>query len=1119
MADGTAPAAPAGAHTTIPPVAERRLVSVLFADLVGFTTIAEGRDAEAVRDLLSRYFDLCQEIIGRYGGTVEKFIGDAVMAVWGAPVAHENDAERAVRAALDLVTTVGQLGPAVQARAGVLTGEAAVTLGATNQGMVAGDLVNTASRLQSVAPPGVVLVGEATMRAADSAIAFEEAGNQVLKGKSAPVAAYRAVRVVAERGGRGRSGRLEAPFTGRDDEFRLLRDLVHATTRERRPRLVSITGQAGVGKSRMTSELSKYIDGVVEDVFWHTGRSPAYGEGITFWALGEMVRARAGLAETDDEATTRARIAATVTEWIPDDAERRWVERALLTLLGVEGHTGGARDELFSAWRTFFERIAARGTVLLIFEDLHWADAGLLDFIDHVLDWTKSAPIMIVTLARPDLIEWRPGWGSGRRNFVGVALEPLPSDAMHALLAGLVPGLPDRAADLIVGRADGIPLYAVETVRMLVTDGKLLDDEGTYRPAGDLSDLAIPETLHALVAARLDALEVTERSLVQDAAVLGQSFTPDGLAAVSGLGVDIVTQRLRSLVRREILAHEADPRSPERGQYAFVQALVREVAYGTLARRDRRTRHLAAARFFEGLGEEELAGALASHYLAAYRASADDPEAHALAAQARLALKGAAERAASLGSNDQAAAYFLEAIEVTEDASGIAELYERAGVVADDGGRSELAEEHLRAAVEKYRELGDRAGEARASGLMGRAIVNGWRATQAIEPLEAAARQFSDMSDDPSLAMIEHQLARAYWFIDDRARGIEFVDRALGRAERLGNVGLVSDALITKGALIAQSGRPYEGLGAMQAGIDLAEASGLTAVTVRGQLNVSATLMDRDLRAALDVARQTMVIARRFGLRSSLATAMGNANEIAVRLGEWDRSLGDTDLVLDDLQVNDRRALCRGLVEIHAARGEPVDALLEEQSSALGGDSQDESNYHGSLGMVAFMRGDDRTAAAEWERSAVTNPLNALTDLPRAARAVLWGHGDLAEAKRLVALMDEIGAVTAPTQVAKDAIVATIDALEGDRDAALARFEAVLATARDLGFLLDEMFVAGDMVVALGPGDPVVAAALSRGREIATDLRAEALLARLDALVGAASAALPSSAVDGSAVR
>ena len=262
-------------------------MTVLFADIVGFTPFAEARDSEEVREALSHYFELAGEIIGRYGGTVEKFIGDAVMAVWGAPTAHEDDAERAVRAALELVDAVPTLGETIQARGGVLTGEAAVTLGATNQGMVAGDLVNTGC------PPAVgrqrraaCWSGEATQRATSGAIAYEEAGEQTLKGKQSPVPAWRALRVVAERGGRNRAEGLEAPFVGRTDEMRLLKELFHATGRERRARLVSVMGPAGIGKSRLAWEFSKYSDGLVETVYWHRGRCPAYGEGITFWALG-----------------------------------------------------------------------------------------------------------------------------------------------------------------------------------------------------------------------------------------------------------------------------------------------------------------------------------------------------------------------------------------------------------------------------------------------------------------------------------------------------------------------------------------------------------------------------------------------------------------------------------------------------------------------------------------------------------------------------------------------------------------------------------------------------------------------------------------------------------------
>ncbi|MBI3747012.1 MAG: AAA family ATPase, partial [Chloroflexi bacterium] len=759
-----APAAPVGAARQAPvpapagpgvvampsasPTAERRLVSVLFADLVGFTPFAEERDAEDVRDTLTHYFELASDVIGRYGGTVEKFIGDAVMAVWGTPTAREDDAERAVRAALDLVGAVHVLWPGIQARCGVLTGEAAVTLGATNQGMVAGDLVNTASRLQAAAPPGTVLVGEATHRAASSAIAFEPAGDQVLKGKTAPVEAWRAIRVVAERGGRGRSDSLEAPFVGRDAELRLLKDLFHATGRDRRIRHISVIGTGGVGKSRLAWEFEKYLDGIAERVWWHQGRSPAYGEGVTFWALGEMVRARAGLSETDDETATRAGVAKMLDQHMRDDPDRRWVESALLELLGIA--SGVASDELFGAWRTFFERLAMSGTTLLVFQDLHWADSGTLDFIDHLVEWARGAPIFILSLARPEILSKRPDWGAAQRSFTSLYLEPLSEASMRELLAGVVPGLPAATATAIVNRAEGVPLYAIETIRMLVANGGLTAAaDGTYQVTGDLAELAVPETLTALIAARLDALEPADRALLLDAAVLGQSFTPAGLAAVSGMAPADLDGRLKSLVRRELLTQVGDPRSPERGQFGFVQALIREVAYNTLARKDRKVRHLAAARWFESIGEPELAGALAGHYLAARANASEGAEADALAAQARIALKAAADRAASLGAHRQAVTFYEQAISVSSDPGELAELHHRAGESASIAADFDGAEAHLTSAFDGYVARGERSTAASLVAMLGQSLLSGRRLERAFVVLESGAADFADLGDDP----------------------------------------------------------------------------------------------------------------------------------------------------------------------------------------------------------------------------------------------------------------------------------------------------------------------------------------------------------------------------------
>ena len=973
----SAPADPIAAKA---PAAERRLVSVLFTDLVGFTTLAEGRDAEDTRELLSRYFDLSREVIGRYGGTVEKFIGDAVMAVWGAPVAHEDDAERAVRAGLELVDAVRTLGPGVQARAGVLTGEAAVTIGATNQGMVAGDIVNTAARLQSVAQPGTVLVGEATQRAASKAITFEPAGEHALKGKAAPVEAWRALRVIAEVGGRNRSETLEAPFVGRDNELRQLKDLYHATTREERARLVSVIGPAGIGKSRLAWEFLKYIDGLVDTVWWHDGRSPAYGDGISFWALGEMVRERCHLLETDDASTTRAKVAETLATYVPDLDERRWIEPALLALLAIEPSTTGS-EQLFGAWRTFFERLTATAPVVLVFEDFHFADAGLIDFVDHLLEWSRSFPIYVVTLSRPELIERRPDWGAGKRNFTSLYLEPLAEPAMRELLAGLVPGLPAGAVSAIVARADGMPLYAVETVRMLLAEGRLKQDGDRYVPVGDLATLAVPETLTALIASRLDGLAPKDRTLVSDAAVLGQSFTVAGLSAVSGVAEAELEPRLRALVRRELLTLQADPRSPERGQYAFVQALIREVAYNTLAKKDRKSRHLAAARFFEALGSDELAGALAGHYLAAQANATEGPEADALAGQARIALKAAAERAISLGSLGQGVAFLDQARTVTHDDAEQAELLERAGWSAFLSGMHPVAEDRLRQAIELRRALGDPDAIAGAVAMLGAELISTFRPETGLALLLPAVDELVGDATAPTgpggVALVA-QLSRAYFFNEQPGRAIEVADRALEAGERLDLAPIVSDVLITRGSALCHLRREYEGLGAIRAGIELADERGLVSTALRGRLNLGVT--SSDPRMSFVAAEAALEIARRFGLRGFLRTLVGNSASAALEVGEWDKAVREVESTRDEspdeLTANHMSWI---LFTFSSFRGEASTAEMERLTSwAIGiGESGARDSVRDLRAQLDFASGRLAAACDDWLAFAPTDPLNA----------------------------------------------------------------------------------------------------------------------------------------------
>jgi len=1080
------------------PVAERRLVSVLFADLVGFTTLAEGRDPEETRELLSRYFDLAREIVERYAGTVEKFIGDAVMAVWGAPTAREDDAERAVRAAMDLVTAVRILEPSLEARAGVLTGEAAVTIGATGQGMVAGDLVNTASRLQSAAAPGTVLVGEATRRAAAEAITFEPAGEQSLKGKAAPVPAFRALRVVAERGGRGRSEALEAPFVGRDDELRLLKDLFHATSREGRARLVSVIGPAGIGKTRLAWEFLKYVDGLAEEVWWHEGRSPAYGEGVSFWALGEMVRARCELVDGDDEATTRAKVAKTVREHIPEETERRWIEGALLALLGL-GDGKVATAELFGAWRTFFERMSETGIVALVFEDFNNADAGLIDFVDSLLEWSRNKPIYVLTLARPELLERRPDWHS-KRNFASITLEPLTDRAMHELLAGLVPGLPESAIRSIVARADGVPLYAVETVRMLLAEGRLELRDGVYVPVGDLRDLAVPETLAALIASRIDGLDTADRALVRDAAVLGQSLTPAGLAAVSGMTETELESHLRTLVRREILTRTADPRSPERGQFSFVQALVREVAYNTLAHADRKVRHLAAARYFESLGSDELAGAVAGQYLSAHQ-NASGPEAEELAARARTALHAAADRAAALGSWEQAAAFAEQALTVATDPAERAALLEQAGDGLSRAARHEPAIAHLRDAIALHRERGDRRAAARDIALLGRCLGSAFRPKDAQTLLEAAAFEFENLANEPEGLALRVSLARTLMLGNDDARAIEVADSALPQAERLELLPLVAQALMAKGGSLLDLGRTHEGLAVLRAGIELSETSGAAADALTGRVALQASMGSRNPPVAIEMGRAGLAEARRLGLRSRALVFAGNLAEAARWTGDWERALEELESLLEgDFDDDARGFLLASAIELREWRGEDVTASLTAVRSLIAAAADEDqrilatADLEANLALAEGRLPEARAAAREMAR---VSALNAPTSLAIAAHAAVWMCDPVAVAEDLASL-DTTGVHGPLVSLRRTAFLAGIAALEGRKDEARTLYGEARRGLIDLGVGFEAALVAIDMATVLGPDDPAVVAAAAEARPVLERLHARPFLDRLE---------------------
>jgi class 3 adenylate cyclase/tetratricopeptide (TPR) repeat protein len=589
---------------------ERKVVSVLFVDLVGFTSRSDRADPEDVRATLRPYHERVKADIERFSGTVEKFIGDAVMAVFGAPVAHEDDAERAVRSGLRILETIAELreeGSDLAVRAAVTTGEAVVALGARperGEGMATGDVVNIAARLQAAAPVGSVVVDEATMRATDAAIAFEALEPVTAKGKAEPISVWRALSA------RSRVGQPEAatvtPFVGREHERTLLFETFLRAERESSVQLVTVVGEPGIGKSRLVTELRTMLDDRPETVTWRHGRCLPYGEGITFWALGEIVKAEAGILESDDHGEAASKLDAMVETLFEDESERAWFVSRLAPLVGAGGDgVAAGRDESFTAWRRLLEALAARRPCVVVVEDLHWADTALLEFLDHVLDWSPPVPFLLLCTARPELFERSASWGGGKRNATTISLSPLSNEEAAKLLQVLLERtlLPAETQAALLERAGGNPLYAEQFARMLA-------ERGT-------SDLTIPETVQALMAARLDTLSPEFKALVQDASVVGRVFWDGSVAAISGRDRHEVRRSLNDLVRREFVRPVRVSSIEGEAEFTFWHALLRDVAYQQIPRSPRAEKHLATAGWVEQSSGERLqdhAEILVYHY-------------------------------------------------------------------------------------------------------------------------------------------------------------------------------------------------------------------------------------------------------------------------------------------------------------------------------------------------------------------------------------------------------------------------------------------------------------------------------------------------------------------------
>jgi len=1099
--------------------------SVLFCDLVGFTPMAESRDPEAVRELLSRYFDTARVIIGRYGGLVEKFIGDAVVAVWGTPVASEGDAERAVRAGLDLVAAVAELGqeahvPELAARTGVVTGEVAVTIGALGEGMVAGDAVNTAARVQARAGAGSLLADEATMRLAGSAVLFADAGEHALKGKSQPLRLWRAVRVLAGAGGSRRVDGLEAPLTGRDAELRTVRELFHASAERRVPRLLLVAGPAGVGKSRLGWEFEKYIDGLKGEVWWHQGRCLSYGDGVAFWALAQMVRQRLSIAEEDPAGVAAGKLAAGLDRYISDPDERGYVGARLGRLLGVavEGDSGGplAREELFAGWRVFFERMAGQGPVVLLIEDAHYADAGLLEFLDYLIDWVRDLPVFLLVLARPELGQVRPGFGTGR-NRITLTLDPLDAASMDALVDALVPGMPPVTRARITAHAQGIPLFAVETVRSLIDSQIVQQSDGLYRLTGDVGELAVPDTLHALLAARLDALDPGVRRLVADAAVLGSSFPAEALTAVSGQDERVVRAALAELVRREVLAVSADPLSPERGSYQFAQQMLRQVAYDTLSRRDRKARHLAVAvhlrQAFAGDGEE-VTDVIARHYLDALEAVPEDPDAGEIRAQAIAALTRAAERAARTGAPALATASYASAAELTQagnlgEGSVAAALWEHAAAAALTNAGWATAVEQAGRAGELYKRCGDAGSAARVRIIAGEALRRWGRHAPAREQLTAALVVLREQPDSDTVRALG-ELARLEVFA-----GAPESEALSAEALNLGQALAVDDStaaqlFTTSGLSHARAGRRPQAAAYFREAVRLASQAGDTLSLGRALLNLADVVTDTDPAAGAEAARAAAGHARRAGAREQLAYSLMNLAQALLMTGDWDEAETELTQALEGDGLADIELFICVRAWLYALRGDTPGARSMLASLGYLLTSEDHQDQATIAVVEASAAAADRhpAAALRYAHSVLGHAgvLHISAEAlrwawPLAARAAHDLADDAAIAELLVLLdSHEPGQLPPMLRAERDLTRARQAAADGDQ--AAAAFAAAVAALRQLStpyHLAHGLLDHAEYLRRIGDEDAAVAA-IDEARGIAEQLRCQPMLDRVESM-------------------
>ncbi|CAN5577034.1 adenylate/guanylate cyclase domain-containing protein [soil metagenome] len=1081
---------------------ERRLVSVMFADLEDFTGLVERLDPEASRDLQTAYFAIARRIVEGYGGTLEKFIGDAVMAVWGAPLAREGDAERSVRAALDLVAAVDAMaspvgGVELHARAAVASGEAAVSAASERQGMLAGDPVNTAARLQALAPSGGVLVDATTRRLTARAFRFAEAGPVQLKGKQQPVAAWRAVRALAASPG-GTGSSHAGQFVGRQFE---LATLLAAYERAcaTGSRLALVVGGPGIGKGRLRHEfeLELRLRGPATPLILAAGASTR-APTRPLAPLAEIVRRWAGIRERDSMAAARRRLtralagldgpAAPAGEGSKHGATGAADDEALLpSLLGLLDPAAAAKlsqEQLHAAWRGLIERIAAERPTVLVFEDLQWADAGVLDFIEHLVGWARS-PVLVLGLARPEVLDRRPGWAEST-NVELLRLGPLDDSAMRQLLGGLAADLPPTTARQVLDRAGGVPLYAVELLR--------LRDEGVA-----IDETQLPDSLRALVAARIDVLPAAERRLLHRAAVLGRRFPRARLAVLANGDPPAMDDSLAGLVRRQLLTDEHDRAAGEAEQLAFVEDVVRDVAYRTLSRAQRRDLHFAVAEHLAA-GHPGLVEELADHLFRCHAAAPDHPAAAQVAARALPILRQAAARANALFVPARALRHLDRALELPLDQPTRLEVLADAAAAARSAARFDRAEQLLNELIHGHAGRGDRAGAARARAQLANLLLATERHGPALSELEAALSELSvalggtgsELWDAPT-AELAGQLARAKMLVGELAESVVWAEQSIAAASRLRAPTIRLDALITRGTVRLRLGDVAAGTDDLRAAIDGAADHGIGRLELRARNNLAWLGVLEDPHGSLLAAHGGRDLALRLGL-GDMALQLAQVEAlVAIDTGDWDEALAVIDSLRDHPQADAHRIQLAAIeATIGGLRGDPQARRSIRSLGRLPADTDRQMLAAIDLAR-AWIRfaGADFAAAGRAARRAARDLLSVdhLVATTLALRSDLWlGKGG--RVARGLAWLDakkRHGWVARATETTLHAGVA---ALAGAADAGQ-RYERAIAEWRDLRLPLH-------LGLALAERHRLLGGPRDEAQQIFEQLRAPSLARLLD---------------------